>query len=117
MTLGRRLSRGDVVLVDYPFTDLLSNKIRPALVAGRVSGDDLILAFITGQISTQYPESDCLLEPADPEFAGTGLKTASVIRLSKLATLHRRLVRRRLGRVGPQTEQRIAAALRRVFEL
>ena len=32
-------------------------------------------------------------------------------------TLHRNLVRRRLGRIGPRTEQAIAHRLRYVFEL
>jgi hypothetical protein len=34
-----------------------------------------------------------------------------------LATLHRRLVRRRIGRIGPTTQGAIAAALRYVLEI
>lgn len=37
--------------------------------------------------------------------------------LDKLATLHRRLVRRRLGQIGARTEQRVNTALRYALEL
>jgi len=31
-------SKGDVVLLPYPFTDLKTSKVRPAVVAGSVTG-------------------------------------------------------------------------------
>ena len=43
MTAG--LSRGDVVLVPFPFTDLSGGKVRPALVVNAL-GEDLLVAFI-----------------------------------------------------------------------
>lgn len=113
----RLLSRGDVVLVRFPFTDLSSDRVRPGVIVGRISGDDLLLAFVTSRVGPLNTPADCLLQPADSEFAATGLRVASIVRLDKLVTLHRGLVRRRLGRVGPQTAQRIANALRYVFEL
>jgi mRNA interferase MazF len=62
------LARGDVVLVLFPFTDLSGQKRRPALVVGRVSGDDLIVAFVTSRILTTGSRAEHLLQPADPEF-------------------------------------------------
>lgn len=111
------LTRGDVVLVPFPFADLSGAKLRPALIVGRVAGDDLLLAFITSRVPGTLPASACPIEQHDREFTQTGLKVGSVIQLDKLATLHRRTVFRRLGRIGPQTEGRVAAALRFVLEL
>jgi mRNA interferase MazF len=53
-------SRGDIVLVSFPFTDLTSTKRRPALVISPESfnqlNQDLILAAISSQTSTgPYP--------------------------------------------------------------
>jgi mRNA interferase MazF len=116
------LSRGDVVLVQFPFTDLSGAKLRPAVIVGRVAGDDVILAFMTSRLAgaargvTHDPATHSL-DPYDPELARSGLKGPALIRLDKVATLHRRLVQRRLGHIGPRTEQAIARALRYVFEL
>ena len=111
------LRRDDVVLVSFPFTDLSGQKLRPALIVGRPLGDDIVLAFITSQDDTAVPKAEHALAPDDPEFASTGLKVASRVRVGKLATLHRALIRRRLGRIGPRTRRAVDRALRYVLEL
>ena len=117
MTNRPPLDRGDVLLVRFPFTDLSAQKRRPALVIGRPSGDDLVLAFVTSNITVIDAQAEHLLRPDDPEFRRTGLKTASLVRLNRIATLHRSLVQRRLGHIGPQTLQAIGRRLRHVFAL
>ena len=117
MTAASALARGDVVLVSFPFTDLSSARVRPALVVGRVAGDDLILAFITSQTTGSDPRSTCLLRSGDAKFAQTGLKVDSLVRLDKPDTLHRRLVLRRLGQISPNTTELVNSALRFVLAL
>ena len=114
---GRPLTRGDIVLVRFPFTDLSGAKLRPALVLALSGTADIILVFITSQSVDAGGRANVRLSPADPEFASAGLKTASTIRLDRLVTLERRLVARRLGRIGPRTGQAVARALRAVFNL
>lgn len=113
----RPLSRGDVVLSSFPFTDLSAHTLRPALVVGRGQPPDLIVAFVSSQLASALSPAAHVLDEKDPEFAAAGLKVSSVIRLDKLATLHRNLLRRRLGKIGPQTEQAVARCLRYVFGL
>lgn len=45
------------------------------------------------RIRSKGRATDQVVEPGDPEFRVSGLKTASLIRLNKLATLHRVLIR------------------------
>ena len=113
----RPLTRGELVLIQFPFTDLSSQKVRPALIVGRVSGDDVIVAFVSSRMAGADPNAEQAVEPTDPEFRTTGLKTASLIRLNKLATLHRGLIRRRIGQVGPATQSAVDTSLRYVFEI
>lgn len=121
MTAQRPLARNDVVLVTFPFTDLSREMLRPALIVGRVTGNDVVLAFITSRTGKAdgrpVDRSEHLVTPTDPEFVATGLRAASVIRLNKLATLNQSLIRRRIGRIGAQTERAVASCLRHVFEL
>ncbi len=113
----RPLARGDILLVRFPFTDLSAGRVRPALVVGRSGGDDVIVAFITSRADRADPRAEHLLEPTDPGFASTGLRVPSVIRLNKIATLNRELVRRRLGRIERRAALAVGQALRYVFDL
>lgn len=109
--------RGDLVLVNFPFTDLSGQKLRPALVVGRPIGEDLIVSFITSRGTSTDPRAEYQLPAQHPEFASTGLKAPSLIRLNKLATLDRKLVTRRIGHIGQQTELAVARGLRYVLGL
>jgi mRNA-degrading endonuclease toxin of MazEF toxin-antitoxin module len=83
---------GDVVSVEFPFSDFQTYKRRPGLVL--VSGEiDLLIARLT----THPPR-----EPSDvamKRWAETGLPRASTIRLTKLVTIDRRLVHHKIGRL------------------
>ncbi len=115
--MRRSLSRGDVVLIAFPFTDLSEARPRPAVIVGRPIGDDLVVAFLTTRPESLDPRAEHLLDVRDPEFGATGLHATSRIRAHKLATLHRELARRRLGRIGPRTTSALARCLRYVLQL
>jgi mRNA interferase MazF len=117
VTVHTALRRCDVVLVAFPFTDLSGVQRRPALIVGRVQTHDLLLAFMTSQIAVRSSSLSRQLDTTDPEFLMSGLKVCSTVRLDRLVTLHRRLVTRRLGSIGPQTAVAIARCLRYVFDL
>ncbi len=89
--------RGQIVLVRFPFTDLTSSKQRPALVVASQafmgSGDDLIVAAISGQRVDRPGEFDHVVQA----WEASGLLMPSVVRAGKLVTLHRDLIRRSLG--------------------
>jgi mRNA interferase MazF len=110
-------ARGDIVLVQFPFTDLSGQKVRPAVIVARVVGPDLTVAFVTSQAVGGYTAAQVLLDDGDAEFSATGLRTTSTIRADRLVTLHRSLFLRRLGRLGPLATGRLDQALREVFVL
>jgi mRNA interferase MazF len=112
------LSRGDVVLTRFPFTDLTSFSVRPALVVSRgFIAEDVVLAAISSVLREGSSQTDCLVDPRDPEFARTGFRVASVIRVHKLAAVHRSVVARRLGQAGPRLQAEVDRALRQVLGL
>lgn len=93
------MKRGTVVLSPFPFTDLSGRKTRPALVVSRSdrSGSDVMLAFITTYVGSPLSASDLLIETTHPDFAPTGLKRSSVVKLDKLITVERSIL---LGELG-----------------
>lgn len=117
MTASVGLARGDIVLVQFPFTDLSSQKVRPAVIVARVVGRDLTVAFKTSQAVGGYTAAHVVLDAGDAEFGQSGLRTNSTSRAERVATLHRSLILRRLGRLGPTALQRLDDALRDVFVL
>ena len=58
-----------------------------------------------------------VVDPTRPEFRSTNLKTVSVVRLHKVATIHDRRVVRSLGRLDPSLREAIASRLRQLLGL
>jgi mRNA interferase MazF len=110
--------RGDVVLALFPNSDLISAKIRPALV---VQADDLgtdvdqvIVAMITSRIFRAGHPSRVSISRSSLEGERSGLMEDSVIMTDVLATVASKQVYRVVGRL-PMTE--VDAALRYTLHL
>ena len=89
---------GHIVLTPFPFTDLSGNKVRPALVLGvQKGGDDVTVCFISSSLQNKIHQFDVLVDTKDKNFKETGLKTKSVIKVTKIATLDKMVI---LGQIG-----------------
>jgi mRNA interferase MazF len=97
---------GDVVLLEFPFTDTAGSKRRPALILLDTGDDDIVVARVTGQLSAAT--QDVTLD----EWQQSGLLLPSVVRLHKVATLQRKLIDRKLGRLAPGDWARVVLTLR-----
>ena len=85
--------KGDIVLINFPFTDLSGSKLRPAVILASTHYD-LTVSFITTQIGWQEP-TDLNLIPS----LLNGIKKPSLLRTGKIATLDRTLAKGLLGRL------------------
>ena len=107
-----RFVSGDVVVVPFPFTDLSSAKVRPALVLASLSRGDVILCQITSQ-AAGHPEA-IPLSGADFEPGG-GLPRDSFTLPHRLVTANEICVRRRVGRLKSaklnHIRERVCAAI------
>jgi mRNA interferase MazF len=108
-----RFVGGDVVVVPFPFTDLASAKVRPALVLASLTRGDLILCQITSQAGG-HPEAVPILA-ADFEPGG-GLSRVSFALPHRLVTANESCVRRAVGRLKSaelnHVRERVCAAIR-----
>ena len=88
------MTKGDIILVTFPFTNLSDSKLRPAVILFE-SNLDFTACFITTQIQWQEP-TDVLLLPNQ----NNGLRKESLIRTNKIATIDRQLAKGLLGKLN-----------------
>lgn len=100
---------GELVLVTFPFAGSTQTKNRPALVILDTGNADVVVARVT----TQMHQTPYDLPITD--WQGAGLLAPSVVRLHKLATLEKALIRRRLGKLQQPDHQRVSALMRQTY--
>jgi mRNA interferase MazF len=87
--------KGDIVLIKFPFTDLLSSKVRPALIMRDQSDDDITVLPISTTINLQ--PHDILIK--NEAYQKNPLPVESAIRIGKIGTLHERLVIKKVSQL------------------
>ncbi len=112
------VTKGSIVLVNFPFTDLSKTKLRPAIVLWvNSTGVDVVVCAITSQNTNRVISGELLLASTDPEFPQTGLRITSKARVTRVVTLDRKLVVRKLGSLGESQHQQLNHSLIQAFQL
>ncbi len=112
------MKRGDVVEVDWPFSDRMGSKIRPAVIvqADYLNGliDDTVLVQIT---SSRFgiPGTEVLLDPAQETRAG--LTKLCVANCMNVLTLDQTLIVRTVGYLSEAVMDQIEECLKKVLDL
>ena len=104
---------GEIVLIRFPQDDLEAGKLRHALVLAIAPGrhPDVLLAFITSRAYQEIPDFDEVIEPTEADFAASGLKARSVVRLARLASVEEGVINARLGKIATARLRRIKKRL------
>jgi mRNA interferase MazF len=112
------MKRGEVVLVDWPYSDLSGSKLRPAIVvqADLLNGliDDTIYVQVTG---TRHgiPGTEVELDPAVE--SASGLLKKSYASCTNLLTRDQALVHHTLGILSNTAMQQISDCLKTVLAI
>jgi mRNA interferase MazF len=111
--------KNKVVLVPFPFDDLSSTKVRPAVCLTNPIGPHrhIVLAFISSQIPRDLLETDVIFNSSRAGFAATGLRVSSTLRLHRLITITTSLIQRELGALPASMQTEVNRKLRKLFEL
>jgi mRNA interferase MazF len=110
--------RNSVVLVPFPFDDFISSKVRPALCLTSEIGkfEHVIIAFISSRVPEDILESDLVIKKASSYWKGSGLSVDSVIRLHKLVTIPKSLIKRKLGTIDKSVEAEVKRRIANLFD-
>ena len=99
-----KVSRGHVVLLDFPFSDASGRKVRPAVVVQSDAHNrrmtSTIVVLVTKSIRRARRESTQFLIQADsPAGKAAGLHFDSAVPCTNRYTVHEDFVRYRIGRL------------------
>jgi mRNA interferase MazF len=97
-----KVKRGDVILLDHPFSDASGSKVRPALVVQDDTRNarltETIVALITKNLKhVGTDRTQLLIDLSTPDGKASGLNINSAVKCGKLYTVHEDAVRKRIG--------------------
>lgn len=119
-----RWTRGDIVVVAFPYTEATGEVVvkgRPALV---ISGEwvnqhteDVIVAAISSRKPARTYPTDFRIEKGSSTFGHSGLRVSSTVKGAVVATIPQTVVTRRLGKLNRPDMEKVDKCLRSSLEL
>ena len=85
--------KGDIIVLEFPFSNLINSKRRPSLIIKVPKGDDVIVCQITGKSYEKSVEIPIKKE----DFYKGNLKVESYIRLDKTFSIEKSLIKYKAG--------------------
>ncbi|MBI4531048.1 MAG: type II toxin-antitoxin system PemK/MazF family toxin [Candidatus Latescibacteria bacterium] len=107
--------RGEIWLVRFPFTDLTSTKLRPALVLAVHGKDSIVMGIFSRVPVGRLSKTWVLIEDSHPAFPQIGLRKASLLKAEKIAVVHESVFQRKLGNLPPDIMVQMQDALKKAL--
>jgi mRNA interferase MazF len=116
------VNRGDVVLLNYPFSSGRGAKVRPAVVVQTDKNNprltNTIVAMITRTTQrAQLEPTQYFLDPATPEGNAAGVLHPSAITCENLLTVEQQLIFRKIGSLPAAMMQHVNSCLKAALQL
>lgn len=104
---------GQVVLFLFPQTNMEKGKPRPALLIAKVPGkyDDWLISMFSTKIHQHIPGIDEIIQPISDDYNQSGLKTKSIIRVTRLAVVSGNIFLGPMGNISNERLKRIKNTL------
>jgi mRNA-degrading endonuclease toxin of MazEF toxin-antitoxin module len=114
--------RGDVVMVDHPFSDARGSKIRPMHIVQSDARNQMLNHTVVAMLTTNLnfvgiDPTQVLVDVTTADGMASGLSATSAVRCGNLFTLHEQFMLRKIGALSPVLMQQIDDALRTALEL
>ena len=106
-----------VVLVPFPFDDLSSAKVRPAVCLTEPIGQHrhVVLAFINSRVPDELLSTDLVFSETEKDFSVTGLRVSSALQLHRMMTVATNIIVRELGSLPTSAEKDVEGKLKLLF--
>jgi mRNA interferase MazF len=105
------MQEADIILAAIPQADGIS-KNRPAIVLRQMPAyGDFLICGVSTQLNQLVSGFDDVISPKNADFATSGLRAESLVRLGFLAVIPRRKIIGSIGTISPERHQRLLAVL------
>jgi mRNA interferase MazF len=116
------VNRGDVVLLNYPFSSGRGAKVRPAVVVQSDKNNSRLTNTIVAMITrttqrAQHEPTQYLLDPSTPEGNAAGVLHPSAITCENLLTVEQQLIFRKIGSLSAAAMQQVDNCLKVALQL
>ena len=88
-----RFVKGDIITIDFPYSNLRETKRRPVLVLKVPKGEDIIVLQITSFSQEKLVE----IQVKKEDFKEGNLRKDSFIRIDKIASVDKSLINYKIG--------------------
>jgi mRNA interferase MazF len=111
--------RGDVALLDWPFSSGHGAKVRPALVILNDRDNQRLVTSVVAMITSRASKepTQLLINLATPEGQQSGLLMNSVVNCVNLFSVEQTKILRVLGHLPPSLMMQIDASLKAALEI
>ncbi len=79
--------------------------------------EHIIIALISSKIPDDLIDSDFVIKINTDDWIGTGLTADSVIRLHKIVTIPKSLIKRKLGEINRRIETDLSIKIKQLFDI
>ncbi len=104
-------SFGDIVIIAFPYTNMNNTVMRPAMVVVDTADEDIIVARITSQ------KRDMNTEVEIQNWKDKGLLMQSYVRLSKIATLNRKDIKKKISSLDDADIKKAKDILKKLLDI
>lgn len=107
-----RFIKGDVIVSNFPFSDLSESKRRPALIIA-VFKEEILLC----QITSQYKYDEYAIELTNENFKIGNLNKFSHIRPNRIFTADKQLVERKIGTIKKEKLKKVIECIENYLKI
>lgn len=107
------IKESQIVLMKFPQSNLAIGKLRPVLVVRKGKDDfgDWIVCMVSSQVRNAIRDFDEVIGLRDDDFAQSGLKGESVVRVGRVFTANESVFKAILGSISSKRLYRIRQTL------
>ena len=102
------MKQGDIILVPFPFSDLSSQKVRPALVvSSKPIGSDVLICAITSH------DKNNTITLTNKDLSEGELPITSYIKYMKLVTIDTKIIHKKVGKISEKKIQKVLSEIKK----
>lgn len=101
----------DIVLLTFPFSDLESSKVRPAIVLSNDKYNRRSEDFVAVPLTSNLKLRDYAILVTNNELESGNLIVDSKVKVDRVFSVSQRLVRMKIGRIKAEVHERITGML------